>query len=357
MKSENHRTRLTRQAVAVDLFCGAGGLSYGLQKAGLAIGAGIDVDESCRYPFETNIKAPFHALDVGEVSPDFVQSLFPENCVKILAGCAPCQPFSSYTRRSSGPDEQWQLLRKFGELVRHIEPDVVTMENVPRLERHPVFKEFMDVLDGVGYSYQRDNHVVPCADYGVPQTRRRLVVLASKLGELKLVPPTHDPNSYVGVKESIHHLEQISAGNGSTRDRLHRSSRLNDLNLARIRNSQPGGTWEDWDENLVAACHTTSQGKSYRSVYGRMSWDRPAPTITTQFNGYGNGRFGHPEQDRAISLREGAVLQTFPLDYEFIPDHVPVQFAPIARMIGNAVPPKLAEAIGVSIVEHLKKLT
>ncbi len=346
----------TKQLVAVDLFCGAGGLSFGLQKAGIRVAAGIDIDESCKYAFETNVNAPFHTLDVGAVSADFVQSLFPKDCFKILVGCAPCQPFSSYTNGQVGPQEQWQLLRKFGELVDSIKPDVVTMENVPRLQRHPVFQEFMDVLDNSGYSYERDRIVVRCADYGVPQTRRRLVILASSLGKLALLPPTHLPVDHVNVNEVIGELEPISAGESSRRDRLHRSSRLNERNLERVRHSKPGGTWQDWQDDLVAACHTTSKGKSYKSVYGRMRWDRPAPTITTQFNGFGNGRFGHPEQDRAISLREGALLQTFPPDYCFIPDDERVQFSPIARMIGNAVPPKLAEAIGRSILDHLEEI-
>ncbi|MXZ03625.1 MAG: DNA cytosine methyltransferase [Chloroflexi bacterium] len=346
----------TKQPVAVDLFCGAGGLSFGLQRAGIRIAAGIDIDESCRYAFEENVNAPFHALDVGTVSADFVKSLFPEDCVTVLAGCAPCQPFSSYTNGRAGPEEQWQLLRKFGELIESIKPDVVTMENVARLQRHRVFQEFMDVLDDNNYIYERSKTVVRCADYGVPQTRRRLVILASRFGKLELLPPTHLPTDHVSVEEAIRDLEPISAGGYSRRDRLHRSSRLNEKNLARIRHSRPGGTWQDWRDDLVAACHTTSRGRSYKSVYGRMRWDRPAPTITTQFNGFGNGRFGHPEQDRAISLREGALLQTFPESYRFIPDSEPVQFSPIARMIGNAVPPKLAEAIGKSILAHVKDI-
>ena len=346
----------TKQLVAVDLFCGAGGLSFGLRRSGIRIAAGIDIDESCKYAFETNINAPFHALDVEKVSADFVDSLFTEDCIKILAGCAPCQPFSSYTNGRVAPEKQWQLLRRFGELIDSIKPDIVTMENVPRLQRHPVFQEFMDVLDNGGYSYEQDKIVVRCADYGVPQTRRRLVVLASRFGKLELLPPTHLPTDHVNVEETIRELEHISAGECSRHDRLHRSSRLNEKNLARMRNSKPGGTWQDWQDDLVAACHTTSKGRSYKSVYGRMRWDRPAPTITTQFNGFGNGRFGHPEQDRAISLREGALLQTFPADYRFIPDCEPVQFSPIARMIGNAVPPKLAEAIGRSIMIHVEDI-
>ncbi len=341
----------------MDLFCGAGGLAFGLQRSGIGIAAGIDIDESCRFAFETNVKAPFYPLDVGNVSSSFVEGLFPDGSVRILAGCAPCQPFSSYTNGQARPHEQWQLLRKFAELVDSIKPDIVTMENVPRLRYHEVFKEFLGVLENLGYRYEPTQIVVHCADYGVPQTRRRLVILASRFGPLQLAPPTHAREDRVTVWETIRKLEPISAGEGSRVDRLHRSSRLNETNLARIRSSRPGGTWRDWDDHLVATCHTTDRGRSYKSVYGRMKWNEPAPTITTQFNGFGNGRFGHPEQDRAISLREGALLQTFPEGYQFIPDDRVVQFAPVARMIGNAVPPKLAEAIGCSIQRHVNEYT
>ena len=261
----------TKQPVAVDLFCGAGGLSFGLQKAGIRVAAGIDIDESCRYAFETNINAPFYALDVGTLSPDFVQSLFPKDCFKILVGCAPCQPFSSYTNGRVGPEEQWQLLRKFGELIDSIKPDIVTMENVPRLQSHTVFNEFLDSLDGSGYSYSREKPIVPCAEYGVPQTRRRLVLLASRLGDIALQPPTHDTRSRVTVRDTISGLPPIPAGANSPFDALHKSRGLTKKNLARIRSSKPGGTWRDWDVNLIADCHMTSRGKSYKNVYGRMT--------------------------------------------------------------------------------------
>lgn len=134
---------------------------------------------------------------------------------------------------------------------------------------------------------------------------------------------------------------------------LHAASKLSDLNLERIRASRPGGTWRDWPEHLVADCHRRETGRTYPGVYGRMEWDEPAPTLTTQFYGFGNGRFGHPEQDRAISLREGAILQGFPKSYSFLPDGAPVHFKTLGRMIGNAVPVTLGEVIGRSIAAHL----
>lgn len=337
---------------AVDLFCGAGGLSYGMQQAGIAICGGIDIDPACKHPFEGNVKADFHEYDVSEMPSDFVASLFAEAHTRILGGCAPCQPFSTYTRGSSARKRQWQLLDKFGELVRELQPEVVTMENVPRLAKHSVFDDFQSVLEDGGYCHK--HYIVRCAEYGVPQSRVRLVLLASRLGSIELVQPTHAGNQFATVRDAIQDLDGIEAGCGSESDPLHKSSGLSERNLQRIRNSTPGGTWRDWDDTLRAACHVRESGRTYPSVYGRMEWDRPAPTITTQFHGFGNGRFGHPTQDRAISLREGALLQTFPEDYSFVPDGDPVHIAPVARLIGNAVPVMLGKAIGKSIITHLE---
>ena len=340
--------------VAVDIFCGAGGLSYGMQKAGITISGGIDIDPACKHPFEENVKADFYECDVTDLMTDFVASLFTGERVRVLAGCAPCQPFSTYTRGNNERDSQWELLSKFGEIVRELKPEVVTMENVPRLTKYSVFNDFLSVLGSNGYRF--NHYKVRCADYGVPQTRVRLVLLASRLGEIKLVPPTQVDGQFVTVRNAIHDLDGIEAGGTSDSDPMHKSSGLSQMNLDRIRNSTPGGTWRDWDDALRAACHSRDSGRTYPSVYGRMEWDRPAPTVTTQFHGFGNGRFGHPIQDRAISLREGALLQTFPEDYSFVPHEDTVRIATVARLIGNAVPVRLGEAIGRSIIAHLEDI-
>ena len=346
--------KLSAPPVAVDLFCGAGGLSYGMQQAGVTISGGIDLDPSCRHPFETNVKAAFYERDVSELSAEFVSSLFPIERVRILAGCAPCQPFSTYTNGSSVRKGQWQLLYRFGEIVRELQPEIVTMENVPQLTNHDVFEDFISVLEDLSYNYTHS--VVQCAAYGVPQNRSRLVLMASKIGDIELIPPSHRKEDFVTVEDAIRHLESLEAGNTSSSDPMHKSSGLSKKNLQRIRSSRPGGTWRDWDDNLRTTCHKRNSGRTYSSVYGRMRWDQPAPTITTQFNGYGTGRFGHPDQDRAISLREGALLQTFPEHYSFAPEGGPIQIAPVARLIGNAVPVRLGEVIGQSIMRHLESL-
>lgn len=340
-----------RAAAAVDLFCGAGGLSCGLQQAGIRICAGIDADPSCRYPFEANIGAPFHGMDARDISAKFLRSCYPPGSVRILAGCAPCQPFSCYSRTGNG--DRWTLLTRFAELVKSVKPGIVTMENVPGLERHPVFGRFTGALDGAGY--RRWHGIVDCSRYGVPQTRRRLVLLASRLGDIGPMAPERAGRGRATVSDAISHMVPIAAGSASRRDRLHRSSSMSGLNLERIKRSKPGGTWEDWDPRLRAGCHRRDAGATYSAVYGRMSWNRPGPTITTQFNGFGSGRFGHPEQDRALSLREGALLQTFPAKYKFVPRGEEVKIRNVARMIGNAVPVKLGRAIGACIAGHLVK--
>ena len=179
--------------------------------------------------------------------------------------------------------------------------------------------------------------------------------MASRLGPITMGPKTHEVSDFGTVQGAIGHLEDLEAGEASSTDPLHVASALSETNLRRIRHSKQAGTWRDWPESLRADCHTRSTGKTYPSVYGRMAWDQPAPTITTQFHGFGNGRFGHPEQDRAISLREGSLLQTFPETYSFLPGDSQVRISTVARMIGNAVPVALGTAIGRTIMSHLEE--
>jgi len=337
---------------AIDLFCGAGGLTHGLEQSGIDVVLGVDVDPACKYAFEENNKARFCLKAVEDLTEEDLSEAFCSEQLSLLAGCAPCQPFSTYAQGWSSPEDQrWNLLARFGALVEQLNPDIVTMENVPRLEKQEIFKDFIRVLKRAGYEVS--HKVVNCADYGLPQQRRRLVLLASKLGPIKLIEPSHQPENYVTVRDALSSLPQLKAGEVCESDPLHQACSLSPLNLKRIRASKPGGTWRDWDQRLVAECHKKKSGKTYPGVYGRMSWDESAPTVTTQYFGFGNGRFGHPEQDRAISLREGAILQSFPQDYKFVPKGAPIYRKAVGRLIGNAVPVKLGEAIGRSIVKHV----
>lgn len=341
--------------VAVDIFCGVGGLTYGLSKSGIKVVAGVDVDEKCKFAFEENNDATFIHKSVQEITSEEIRKLYPAESLKVLVGCAPCQPFSKHTQKEKDRHgkEDWGLLYHFFDLIEGAEPIVVSMENVPEITEHKVFSDFVEGLESLGYGVGWQ--YVFCPDYGIPQNRRRLVLLASQLGEIKLIPPTCKPENYRTVRMAIGDLKPIKAGESSKRDRLHRSAALSDTNLSRIRKSIPGGTWRDWDESLRADCHRKETGKTYSSVYSRMGWNKPSPTITTQFYSFGTGRFGHPEQDRAISIREGAILQTFPKKYRFTPSTSPVEIKRLGRHIGNAVPVRLAEIIGRSIIKHLER--
>jgi DNA (cytosine-5)-methyltransferase 1 len=225
------------------------------------------------------------------------------------------------------------------------------MENVPLLVKHKPFADLKHTLERLRYKIVYKQ--IRCESYGVPQKRTRLVLLASRLGKIELIPETHGSDDYRTVRDAIGDLEKIDAGQSSEMDPIHRSQKLSPINLERIRKSKPGGTWRDWGNDLVCPCHKKETGTSYPSVYGRMCWDEPSPTITTQFYNYGSGRFGHPEQDRALSLREGANLQSFPDDYIFHDPSKPMKIRQIGTLIGNAVPVKIGEMIGKSILEHI----
>lgn len=315
--------------------------------------AGIDVDSACQYPYEANHKdAKFLLRDVTTVSGKELTTFWSPSAIRLLAGCAPCQPFSSYANTAKVDEAKWNLLREFSRLVEESLPDLVTMENVPRLRQAAPFADFLSTLSKL--SYHVDYALVNAADFGTPQQRKRLVLVASRLGPVSVPEPTHKgPEKWVTVRQAVSHLKGLTDGEASKEDKLHAAATLSDLNRARIRASKPGGTWRDWPTNLVAACHQRESGKHSAGVYGRMEWDRPAPTMTTLCNGYGNGRFGHPEQNRAITLREAAIFQSFPEDYRFAPAHGPMSTKAVARLIGNAVPPKLGEAVAYAFFKSL----
>lgn len=338
-----------KSVVAVDLFCGIGGLTSGLKASGIDVVAGIDIDSSCKYAYEENNGAKFIAADVSEISGEFVSNLYPENSVRILAGCAPCQPYSSIRNGKKATTVEEKQLKAFIRLIQETVPDIVTMENVVNLQRRQIYKEFLVALGSLHYNIWERS--VNAADYGVPQKRRRLVLLASRIGSISMIPATHTKESYVSVEQTIKRLVPLRAGHTSKLDPMHKARDLSDLNLKRIKASKPNGTWMDWDEHLRLKCHLKESGKSFKAVYGRMSWNKPAPTITTKFHNIGSGRFGHPSQNRSLTPREAALLQTFPVDYKFVEEGEPVLFEKMGRWIGNAVPVKLAENIGLSIVK------
>ena len=362
MASRAIRTRLTEKTAdspvsAVDLFCGAGGLTHGLLQAGIKVEAGIDIDADAEHAFVTNNpNTTYYRWDVGRKTYTSIEKLFAKDKVRLLAGCAPCQPFSKLTQ-AIDRHQCWNLLNNFGRFVVRIQPELVTMENVPELAERgkEVFASFVNTLERL--DYEVDWKIVKCEEYGVPQFRRRLVLLASRLGELKVPEGKFlNESKWKTVRKTIGSLPELKSGEEYEGDRLHVAAKLSDLNLKRIKaTKRDGGNRRDWPEELVLECHKKESGERYHSIYGRMWWDKPSPTMTTLCTGIGNGRFGHPEQHRSITLREAALLQSFPRSYEFWPKDVKLNRGAVSRMIGNAVPPKLAKALGKAILDHVNE--
>ncbi|MDE0104182.1 MAG: DNA cytosine methyltransferase [Bryobacterales bacterium] len=342
---EDQGAETSRQPIgAVDVFCGIGGLTRGLRDAGIAVGAGVDIDPTCRYAYKSNNSGTaFIEADIRDIAFDDLDSYYAEADYKALVGCAPCQPFSAHTRRSQA-SEDCSLVDEFARLIQEGLPEFVSMENVPGLAKHPSFESLLEILDDL--KYHHDHRVLNFCDFGVPQRRRRLVMVASRGGPIAL--PEGNRHREAKVADYIRGLPPIRAGQTASDDPAHTTLELTPTNLARIRQSKPGGTWKDWDKELVSPCHTRTH---YPAPYGRMVWDEPAPTITTQFCYYSTGRFGHPVQDRSVSVREAALLQPFPTDYLLVDPDEPLPLCRLARHVGNAVAVKIGELIGNSLAK------
>jgi DNA (cytosine-5)-methyltransferase 1 len=355
------RKRKRRKVKVIDLFCGIGGMTHGFVRQGFDVVAGIDIDETCRYAYEKNNQAQFIHKDISKVTAKEVNKLFGNADIKVLIGCAPCQPFSNLNLKRveyTDTHERWGALEKFIALIREVKPEIVSMENVKELQdgkKFPIFSKFVRSLRAQGYKVSFK--IVDASRYGVPQNRHRLVLLASRLGEIKLIPETHNEKNLVTIRKAIAKLPRISDGQIYSKDFIHRASKLSPLNKRRIQATpRNGGSAKSWSKNLMLECHKKQSGKSYQSsVYGRMWWDKPGPTMTTHCVSLGTGRFGHPSQNRAISLREAALIQSFPKKYRFAAKSEAVYTSWLSQHIGNAVPVKLGEAIALSIRKHIRK--
>jgi DNA (cytosine-5)-methyltransferase 1 len=307
------------------------------------------VDPACSYPFTKNNRAAFIEQDIRKVRGADLAKLYPAGSIRLLAGCAPCRPFSPFQRGSdSSTHDEWALLDEFGRIVRELRPDLVTMENVPDLAAQEPFKRFVRLLKRLAFDVAFDSVYGP--DFGMPQHRRRLVLVASRIGLVSVPAGRVRPKDYKTVRDAIGGLPPVRAGEQDAVDRLHKARGVSDLNMRRLKASRPGGTWRDWEPGLRAACHQKTSGSSYQAVYSRMTWDEPAPTITTLASSFGSGRFGHPEQNRSLTLREAAILQTFPRRYRFVAPREPVGLSSVGRLIGNAVPPRLAWYVGKELM-------
>jgi DNA (cytosine-5)-methyltransferase 1 len=354
MKSKKLSTKIPLKAV--DFFCSGGGMTSGFQKAGINVIGGIDIDNDCKKTYETNNpKSKFILADVQKLSFAKLKRELKIKCKDdklVFIGCSPCQFWSKIQTDKTKSEETKNLLRDFQRFVSHFKPGYVVIENVPgilnRLSESPL-KAFLDFLDEEKYYYKYK--IINASHYGVPQTRRRFVLIASRItdkfdlpaADTKLKLPT--VRNFIGDKKKF---KVITARHKDTTNFLHTTAGLSDSNLKRLTlTPKNGGTRSAWKDTDLQIPAYVNKDTSFQDIYGRMFWDKPGPTITTKFYSITNGRFAHPEQNRAISLREGATLQTFDTKYKFISTSI----AGAAKLIGNAVPPALSKRIAQAIIK------
>jgi DNA (cytosine-5)-methyltransferase 1 len=338
---------------AVDFFCGAGGMTHGLRSAGIHVLGGIDNALQCKDSYErNNFPARFIHHDIASLRFEELSELLGiavKDSQLIFVGCSPCQYWSKIQTSRTKSAQTAFLLKEFQRFVEYFLPGFVVLENVPGLKhnKESYLPHFLSFLESQGYYYAHG--IVDASRYGVPQHRLRYLLIASRSVSSVTLPEPSENRVWVrDVLGESNGFPCIPAGHIDHTPFLHTSSALSEKNLRRIRlTPHDGGTRHSWKDDPELQINAY-RGKDsiFVDVYGRMCWDRPAPTITTKFNSISNGRFGHPEEDRAISLREGACLQSFPRDYLFFDTNL----QGIARQIGNAVPPLLSEKIGQHII-------
>ena len=344
---------------AIDFFCGAGGLTYGLKRAEIDVIAGIDNDSSCKETYEINNKgAKFWERDITKYSPPDLErdlNIRKEDNFMIFAGCAPCQYWSLIQTTKERSKETSNLLLDFQRFVEYFKPGYVVVENVPGINSKlgsPI-KRFIANLEELGYKNPARD-IVDMSLYGIPQKRRRFTLLASRVSDIELPKPTGETKTVRDVLGTSNGFKRIDAGTRDDTPLLHTSAGLSAKNLERLQmTEEDGGDRSRWQarKNLELPCYASGEMK-FAGNYGRLWWDKPAPTITTRFISVSNGRFAHPEEDRGLSLREGATLQTFPKNYQFIG----TSMGSVARMIGNAFPPEFAQIIGKQIISCAKHI-
>lgn len=337
---------------AIDFFCGCGGTSMGLKKSGIEVLRGIDFDQSCAQVYNSNIgKNKFLHSDINLLPPkDLLKDLKINKTDKLLfSACAPCQPFSKHVKDSSG-DRRKSLLLRFFVFIKELKPDYIFIENVPGLQnvnKGDVFKKFISKIKSEGYNFKYE--IVNFADYGIPQNRQRLILIATKKGEVDFPQVTHGNKPklkpYKTVREAIANLPPLKAGMKSDLN-AHFARLITDKNMIRVKSTpKNGGDRSSWPKHLVLDCHKKSNG--HKDVYGRMFWDKPSPALTCKCTSISNGRYGHPDQDRAITPREAACIQTFPRSFKFYGG-----MDMMSRHIGNAVPVQLAKVFGKQFIKH-----
>lgn len=337
---------------AVEIFSGGGGLAVGLREAGFNTVAAVEMEPHAAATFKANHPtAQVFCQDVRTVTGVMLVPVTGRK-VDILAACPPCQGFSSLTSKWRREDERNRLVSEVGRLADELRPRAIMMENVPGLAKKGrlLFDNLLEHLDSLGY--ETNWSILQVADYGVPQCRRRLVMLAGLGFSIPMPEATYSRvgedgkpkwrtvrDAIAGMDDPVTFPEAKERGGAQAFD-WHVVRQLSPANVERLKLSRPGGSWKDFPENVRVRCHRNGY-KGFSNVYGRMVWDEPSGTITAGCTTLSKGRFGHPEKDRTISLREAALLQTFPPDYRFETPH----FERACEIVGNALPCIFAEAV------------
>lgn len=352
---------IQRHFYAADLFAGGGGLTVGLKKAGFKVVAAVEIDHDAASTFQANHpETTLFIQDITYVKGKDLLALSPTGVLDLLSGCPPCQGFTSLTAKYKRDDPRNLLINEMLRLIEETMPRAVMMENVPGLAQRgkALLDNLVERLTALGY--QTKLSVLQVADYGVPQLRRRLVLLAGLGFSIAMPTPTHsNKNSTLPpwrtVRDAIDNFSPPMAfseakriGKFPTRD-WHIVRDLSPKNIARLKTAIPGSTWQKIPEHLRPPCHQ-GQYKGFPNVYGRMEWDKASPTITGGCTTLSRGRYGHPEEDRTISVREAATLQTFPADYIFDT----LYMDSVCNIIGNALPCEFAKQLALQSIKALQ---
>jgi DNA (cytosine-5)-methyltransferase 1 len=344
---------------AVDFFCGGGGMSFGMVQAGIEVIAGIDYEIKCKETYEANIKGaefiPADVFNLQETDLEKQLNLDRNDDNLILIGCSPCQFWSIINTDKGKSEKSKNLLKEFLRFVKYFNPGYVVVENVPgvlRNKKESGLQDFIEWLESAENGYNVHFNVHNVNDFGVPQSRKRFTLIANRVTDLE-IEPSKGAGEKLTVKDVLgpeNGFPEIKHGHKDKTPFLHSVMKLGEKNLERLNwvKKDGGNRFGFADKpHLQLECFVGREN-SFKDTFGRLWWNRPSPTITTKFYNISNGRFVHPEEDRALSLREGAILQSFPKDYQFFGNGIDT----IARIIGNAVPPAYAKSIGLAIKQN-----